>query len=118
MLNSLEAKNDTNERDKNFTFTVPEHTLESWMNHLITETRVRPLKNIHYKEFNSSLYANTNENSYEKNVEDEGLKYRDEQMALAANVNATVQQQEPNEVASLLMNMHLSLIFCKKSLWN
>ena len=92
LLNSLEAKNDTNERDKNFTFTVPEHTLESWMNHLITETRVRPLKNIHYKEFNSCLYAN--ENSYEKNVEDEGIKYRDEQMALAANVNATVQQQE------------------------
>ena len=89
MLNSLEAKNDTNKRDKNLTFTVPEHTLESWMNHLITESRVRPLKNIHYKEFNSSLYANTNKNSYEKNVEDEGLKYRDEQMA-----NATVQQQE------------------------
>ena len=94
LLNSLEAKNDTNERDKNFTFTVPEHTLESWMNHLITESRVRPLKNIHYKEFNSSLYANTNKNSYEKHVEDEGLKYRDEKMALAVNVNATVQQQE------------------------
>ena len=48
LINNLETKNASTERAENFTFTVPEHALESCMNHLITETRVRPLKNIHY----------------------------------------------------------------------
>ena len=62
-------------------FTPPEHSLETWMDTLNAQG-IRPLKNIHYKEFNSSLYKNTKVDSYEVDVDEAGIDYKDEQMAL------------------------------------
>ena len=74
LIQSLDNKEGIAQRTQAVVFNVPEHSLESWINHLITDQDVRPVKNIHYKEYNSCLYANVKPQSYEQDVEDAGLQ--------------------------------------------
>ena len=94
LIQSLDNKEGIAQRTQAVVFNVPEHSLESWINHLITDQDVRPVKNIHYKEYNSCLYANVEPQSYEQDVEDARLQYREEQMALAVNAGADNNAQE------------------------
>ena len=93
LIESLDNKEGIAPGTPTVVFNVPEHSLETWINHLIAD-EIRPIKNIHYKEYNSCLYANTEPQSYEQDVDDAGIQYREEQMALAANANANVNAQE------------------------
>ena len=75
-------------------FSVPEHSLQSWIHKLINTDHVRPIKGVHFREYNSCLFGNTNVNSYEVDVEESAIAHRDREIARAVNPIPDDQQEK------------------------
>ena len=46
---------------------------------------VRPIKGVHFREYNICLIGNTNVNSYKVDVEESAIAHRDREVAAAVN---------------------------------
>lgn len=78
-----------------FEFVVPEHSLDSWLQYLQTEKGVTsPLRGVHYRDTYNSYSGNSAENSYEVDVEEAGIAYRDSEVARQVGVQFSAAQLE------------------------
>ena len=75
-------------------FSVPEYSLESWIHKLIDVDKVRPIRGVHFREYNSCLFGNTRVASYEVDVEEFAVAHRDRAIAAARNPIPEDQQEK------------------------
>ena len=75
-------------------FSVPEYSLESWIHKLIDVDKVRPIRGVHFREYNSCLFGNTRVASYEVDVEEFAVAHRDRAVAAARNLIPEDQQEK------------------------
>jgi len=77
-----------------FEFNIPERSLDNWLNYLQSHHGIYPIKDCHFREYCGSLYANTNEDSWEVAVEEAGFFASDEAVNTRENLIGLARQAQ------------------------
>ena len=92
----VDKKKDEDVITSDFTFNIPEHSLDEWIAKLRAD-RVQPIANVHFKELKDCLYKNTNAASYTEDEHDAGLAAKDTYFTGVGEVEENWDQEKANK---------------------